>query len=241
MPPGEPRRKDFFLTGALVRPSTRGSRDARLSRVTVRIVLADDHGVVREGLRMLLDSNPTLEVVAEAADVDGARRAVRAHQPDVLVLDLNMPGESSLGAIPRLREEFPATGVVILTMQAEPSLAREAMREGAAAYVLKDGAHAQLVEAVMAAAGGRTYLDPLLGARLAAEPPPAGPPDGLTRREVEVLQLLAAGYTNAEVAKQLFMSVRTAETHRAQIQRKIGCSSRAEVTRYALERGLMER
>lgn len=190
---------------------------------------------------MLLDANDELEVVAEAADVEEARRAVESHHPDVLVLDLNMPGQSSLAAIPRLREEFPATAVVILTMQAEPQLARDALREGAIGYVLKDGAHGQLVEAVTAASAGRTYLDPLLGARLAAEPPPQGPPDGLTRREVEVLQLLASGHTNAEVGKQLFMSVRTAETHRAQIQRKIGCSSRAEVTRYAIAHGLIDR
>ena len=209
--------------------------------MTVKIVLADDHGVVREGVRMLLELNPNLEVLAEAADVQSARRAVREHRPDVLVLDLNMPGEPSLAAIPRLREEFPDTAVVVLTMQAEPQMAREALREGASGYVLKDGAHAQLVEAVTAAAAGHTYLDPLLGARLAAEPPPKGPPDGLTRREVEVLQLLAAGYTNAEVGRELFMSVRTAESHRAQIQRKIGCSSRAEVTRYAVEHGLLER
>ena len=207
--------------------------------MAISIVLSDDHGVVREGLRMLLDANEALEVVAEAADVDGARRALRAYRPDVLVLDLNMPGGSSLTAIPRLREEFPDTAVVVLTMQSEPQFAREALREGAVGYVLKDGAHGQLVEAVTAAAEGRTYLDPLLGARLAAEPPSKGPPDNLTRREVEVLQLLAQGYTNAEVGKQLFMSVRTAETHRAQIQRKTGCSTRAEVTRYAIEHGLV--
>lgn len=170
-----------------------------MSGVTVSIVLADDQGVVRKGVRMLLELNAGLEVLAEAADVDGAR-AVREHRPDVLVLvlDLNMPGESSLTAIPRLREEFPATAVVILTMQSEPRVAREALREGAAGYVLKDGAHAQLIEAITAAASGRVDLDPLLGARMVAEPSPGGPPDGLTRRELEVLQLLAAGYTNAE-------------------------------------------
>ena len=209
--------------------------------MTVSIVLADDHGVVREGVRMLLELNAGLEVLAEAADVDGARRAVREHRPDVLVLDLNMPGESSLAAIPGLRGEFPATAVVILTMQAEPQLAREALREGAAGYVLKDGAHSQLVEAVHAAAAGRTYLDPLLGARMVADPRPGGPPDGLTPRELEVLRLLAAGYTNAEVGRELYMSVRTAESHRAHVLRKTGCTSRADITRYALERGLMER
>lgn len=207
----------------------------------VSIVLADDHGVVREGVRMLLELNAGVEVLAEAADVDAARRAVREHRPDVLVLDLNMRGESSLTAISRLRAEFPATAVVILTMQSEPQVAREALREGAAGYVLKDGDHAQLIEAITAAASGGTYLDPLLGEKMVAEPPPGGPPDGLTPRELEVLKLLAAGYTNAEVGRELYMSVRTAESHRAHVLRKTGCTSRADITRYALRRGLIDR
>jgi two-component system, NarL family, response regulator NreC len=205
---------------------------------TVRIVLADDHAVVRSGLRMLLDSEADFEVVAEAGDVEAARRYVRGHHPAVLVLDLNMPGGSSLEAIPALREESPDTQIVVLTMQEEPAFARHALGNGALGYVLKEAADDELVQAVRRAAAGETYMNPRLGARLASEPPP-GPPDDLSEREVDVLRLIALGHTNAEIAKQLFLSVRTVETHRAHIQQKLRLSSRAELVRYALERGLM--
>jgi two-component system response regulator NreC len=205
---------------------------------TVRIVLADDHAVVRSGLRLLLDSEPGFEVVAEAGDVDAARRYVRGHHPAVLVLDLNMPGGSSLEAIPVIREESPDTQIVVLTMQEEPAFARHALSSGALGYVLKEAADDELVQAVRRAAAGETYMNPRLGARLASEPPP-GPPDDLSEREVDVLRLIALGHTNAEIAEQLFLSVRTVETHRAHIQQKLRLSSRAELVRYALDRGLM--
>jgi two-component system, NarL family, response regulator NreC len=203
------------------------------------IVIADDHGIVRSGLRMLLDAEPDLHVVAEAGDVDGARRYVRGHKPGILILDLNMPGESSLSAIPQLREEFPATQIVVLTMQDDPAFAREAMRAGALGYVLKEAADAELVEAVREAARGVTYLHPQLGARLAAEAI-TGPADSLTEREREVLKLIALGHTNSEVAAQLYLSVRTVESHRAHIQQKLGLQTRAELVRYALDDGLIE-
>jgi len=193
----------------------------------IRIVLADDHAVVRAGLRLLLDSESDFEVVAEASDVDSARRYVRGHHPLVLVLDLNMPGGSSLEAIPVLREESPETQIVVLTMQQEPAFAREALGAGALGYVLK-------------AAVGESYLNPRLGARIASEPPP-GPPDDLSEREVDVLRLIALGHTNAEIAQQLFLSVRTVETHRSHIQQKLGLSTRADLVGYALERGLIAR
>ena len=206
----------------------------------VKIVIADDHAVVRSGLRMLLDSEEGFEVAAEAGDVDSARRYVRGHRPDVLVLDLNMPGESSLEAIPGLREEFPGTQIVVLTMQDDPAFAREAMRAGALGYVLKEAADAELVEAVRDAAGGRTYLHPRLGARLAAEPESSGPSSDLSEREIEVLRLISLGHTNSEIAEQLFLSVRTVESHRAHIQQKLGLSTRAELVKYALEHKLLE-
>jgi two-component system response regulator NreC len=205
---------------------------------TVRIVLADDHQVVRRGLRMLLDGQDDFEVVAEAGEVDGARRYVRGHHPAVLVLDLNMPGGSSLEAIPGLRAEFPETQIVVLTMQDEPEYAREALASGAVGYVLKEAADAELVEAVRRAAVGEGYLNPRLGARLAAEP--AGPPDDLSERETDVLRLIALGHTNAEIAEHVFLSVRTVESHRAHIQQKLRLSSRSELVRYALARGLVE-
>ncbi|HEX6458632.1 MAG TPA: response regulator transcription factor [Thermoleophilaceae bacterium] len=206
-----------------------------------KIVIADDHAVVRSGLRMLLDAEPDFEVVAEAGDVSAAMHYVRAHRPSVLVLDLNMPGDPSLPAIPVFMENSPDTRVVVLTMQNDPSFAREALRAGALGYVLKEAADSELVEAVRLAAEGRTYLNPELGARLAAAPPePSGPPDDLTEREVQVLRLIALGHTNQEIADQLYLSVRTVESHRAHIQQKLRLSSRAELVRYALDHELIE-
>ncbi|MFL5829338.1 MAG: response regulator [Solirubrobacteraceae bacterium] len=205
----------------------------------IRIVLADDHQVVRRGLQLLLNSEPDFEVVAEAGDVDAARRYVRGHKPTVLVLDLNMPGGSVLEAIPSLRQEAPDTQIVVLTMQEDPAFAREALRAGALAYVLKEAAENELVEAVRRAASGEIYLNPQLGARIAAEPPP-GPPDDLTEREVDVLRRIALGHTNREIAEQLYLSVRTVETHRQHIQRKLSLDTRAELVAYAVQHGMFE-
>ncbi|HET9740752.1 MAG TPA: response regulator transcription factor [Solirubrobacteraceae bacterium] len=207
----------------------------------VTVVIADDHAVVRKGLRMLVDSEPDLRVVAEAGTVPDALRMARAHRPTVLVLDLNMPGGSSLQEIPTIREQAPATAIVVLTMQNDPSFARQALQSGARGFVLKESADDELLEAIRLAAAGDTYLNPRLGARLAAQPSePAGPPDDLSERELEVLRLIALGHTNAEIAGQLYLSVRTVESHRSHIQQKTRRSSRAELVRYALEHGLVE-
>jgi two-component system, NarL family, response regulator NreC len=204
----------------------------------IRIVIADDHSVVRRGLRALLDGEEGLEVVAEAENIEDARRYVRGHHPRVLVLDLNMPGGSSLKAIPEMRAESPDTEIVVLTMQDEPAYAREALGAGVLGYVLKEAADAELVQAVRAAAAGQSYLNPRLGARVAAEPPP-GPPGGLSEREVEVLRMIALGYTNAQISQELFLSVRTVETHRAHIQQKLGLADRSELVRYAFDHRLV--
>lgn len=201
------------------------------------IVLADDHAVVRSALRLLLDAEPGLEVVAEAGDIDGALRYVRGHRPNVLVLDLNMPGGPSISSIPELQEASPETAIVVLTMESEPAYAREAIQSGVLGYVLKEAVDDQLVTAVRLAAVGRTYLQPELGARLAADPPEAG--DGLSDRELDVLRLIALGHTNSEIADQLFLSVRTVESHRSHIQQKLRMSKRSELVRYALHRGLL--
>ncbi|MCW2968057.1 MAG: response regulator transcription factor [Solirubrobacteraceae bacterium] len=207
----------------------------------ITLVLADDHAVVRAGLRLLLEAEGDMTVLAEAGDVDGAVRSVLGHKPDVLVLDLNMPGAaSSLEAMPRFAEASPATKVVVLTMQEDPQFAREALRTGALGYVLKEAADAELVEAIRRAAGGETYLNPRLGAALAAAPPENGRgPDDLSAREAEVLRLIALGHTNTEIGKQLFLSVRTVESHRAHIQQKLRVSSRAELVSYALEHQML--
>ena len=207
---------------------------------SVRIVLADDHRLVRTGLRMLLDAEADFEVVAEAGDVASAIRCLRGYRPDVLLLDLNMPGGSSVSAIPQIAREFPSTAIVVLTMDSQPPVARETLRRGARGYVLKESADGELVEAVRLAARGATYLTPSLGARLALEPAQAeGEGDELTDRETEILRLIALGHTNADIAGQLFLSVRTVESHRAHIQRKLHRRSRAELVRYALDHGLM--
>jgi two-component system, NarL family, response regulator NreC len=205
------------------------------------VVIADDHAVVRSGLRGLLEAEPDFEVTGEAADVRSTMAFVRAQQPGVLVLDLNMPGEPSLTAIPDFLEVSPGTAIVVLTMQNDPAFAREALRAGARGYVLKEAANAELVQAVREAMAGRTYLQPQLGARLAAAPPePTGPDHDLSEREVEVLKLIALGHTNSEIAEQLYLSVRTVESHRAHIQQKLRLSTRAELVRYALEHQMLE-
>jgi len=207
---------------------------------TVRIVLADDHAVVRRGLELLLGAEDGFEVVASVGDVGAAIRTTRGYKPDVLVLDLNMPGGSSLEAIPKILEASPETKIAVLTMQNEPAFARQALGAGAVAYVLKEAADDELVEAVRRAAAGQTYLNPQLGARMAAEPPRSGPPDDLSEREVEVLRMIALGHTNAEIAELLFLSIRTVESHRAHIQQKLRRSSRADLVRYAIDHGLIE-
>jgi len=201
------------------------------------IVLADDHTVVRSALRMLLEAEPDFEVVAEAGTADDAIRYIRGHKPDVLILDLNMPGRPSLDAIPEILEVSPGTSVVILTMRNEPAFARQALSAGVRGYVLKEAADAELVQAVRSAAAGETYLQPSLGARLAADNGSRG--GALSDRETEIVKLIALGHTNGEIAEQLFLSIRTVESHRANIQSKLKLNGRAELVRYALDQGLV--
>jgi len=206
----------------------------------ITIAIADDHQMIRTGLRMLLEAEEGLSVVAEAGDIPTTLRKVLAYRPRVLVLDLNMPGEPSLPAIPRILETSPETSIVVLTMQNEPAYARRALRAGALGYVLKDAADSELVQAVRLAAEGRTYLAPGLGARLAVEQlDPAQAPDQLSAREAEVLELIALGHTNRDVAGALSLSVRTVESHRARIQQKTGRTSRADLVAYAHEHDLL--
>ncbi len=204
----------------------------------IRVVIADDHAVVRRGLRQLLDAEAGFEVVAEAADLESARRYVRGQHPDVLVLDLNLPDGLSLGAIPELRAECPDTQIVVLTMQSEPAYARQALAAGALGYVLKEAAESELVEALRRAADGDPYLNPRLGASVAVEVE-SDRLDGLSERELEVLRMIALGNTNAEIAEALYVSVRTVETHRAHIQQKLRLRTRSELVRYALDHGLI--
>ncbi len=241
---GEPRVATM-LPNAMSQPDSQPGGGAQPKEATsaapISIVLADDHRVVRSGLRVLLESDGRFVVLDEAGDIDGTLEKVRLCSPQVLVLDLNMGGTSSLDVIPQLRVDAPDTQIVVLTMQEDPAFARAALRAGAIGYVLKDAADAELMNAVEMAAEGRTYLNPELGARLAAAPPEGeSRPDNLSPREVEVLKLIALGHTNSEIAASLFLSVRTVESHRAHIQQKVGLTTRAELVGYARDRGLMD-
>jgi two-component system response regulator NreC len=206
-------------------------------RRRITIVLADDHRMVRDALEALLASDGDLRVVDAVGDAASALLSVAAHRPAVLVLDLTMPGElTALDAIPRVRRDFPDTRVVVLTMQRDPAFARRALRLGALGYVLKESADAELVEAVRRAAAGVRYVAEAIGDDTAAGDAGA---DELTPREREVLRLIALGHTNAEIAERLTLSVRTVESHRAHIQRKLGRFRRAELVRYALDHHLL--
>jgi two-component system response regulator NreC len=211
--------------------------------VSIRIVVVDDHAVVRSGLRMLLDAEKDLEVVAEAGDARAALFAALEHKPDVVLVDIVMPGESGIDATRKILRDLPETKVLVLSMQDDPSYVREAFGAGASGYVLKEAADAELVAAVREVSNGGRYVHPTLGARLVAaeaEERAKAEADPLSEREREVLRLLALGHTNQEIAKMLYISVRTAETHRAHIMQKLRLSTRAELVRYALEHGLLD-
>jgi two-component system response regulator NreC len=204
---------------------------------TVSIVIADDHAVVREGLKLLLEAEPDLVVVGEASDAAETYALLGAQAPTVLVLDLHLGRELSLGVIARARASTPSTAIVILTMDDDPAFVQPAWTAGAAGYVLKEASRTELVRAVRTVARGGTYLDPAIGGSVMHGPSGAA----LSERELEVLRLIALGYTNSEIAKQLYLSARTVETHRANLQAKLGLTGRPELVRYALERGLIHR
>jgi len=205
----------------------------------ISIVLADDHAVVRGALRSLLEGQEDLEVVGEAGDLASAKLAVTDHSPRVLVLDVNMPDGLGIDAVPELRDSAPGTQIVLLTMERDLSLARQALDAGALGYLFKDAAHMELIEAVRAAAAGESYLPPAVSAGL-SRADERGEDSALSPRETEVLRLMALGHTNREIGEQLELSVRTVETHRAHIQQKLGLSTRSELTRYALDNGLID-
>ena len=204
----------------------------------ISIVLADDHAVVRGALRALLDGQPDLDVVGEANDIASTRTLLVGEGPDVLILDVNMPDGLSIDAVEGLREEAPATEIVLLTMERDSTLARRALDAGARGYLFKDAAHLELIEAVRLAASGREYLSPAVAAGLANDKSQGG--GALSPRETEVLRLMALGHTNREIAEHLTLSVRTVETHRSHIQQKLGLTSRPELTQYALENHLLD-
>jgi two-component system, NarL family, response regulator NreC len=207
---------------------------------TIKVLIVDDHAVVREGLRLMLEKQDDMEAVGEAGSVDEAVDEARRLRPDLVLLDLTMPGKPGLQAMPGLLREDPEVKVLILSMEDDPRYVREAFAAGARGYLLKEAVANEVVGAIREVAGGGRYVHPELGARLIdTEPSREGPrADPLSDREREVLTLLALGHTNHEIARQLFISVRTAEAHRAHIMKKLGLATRAELVRYAIANGL---
>jgi len=219
-------------------PAKTETATATRTATPIRVVLADDHAFMRRSLRLLLDNEEGVEVVAEADDAASVRRHLNGHQPHVLVLDLNLPGDSGLATIGQLRERMPQTQIVVLTMHEDTGFAQRAFAAGALGFVVKDLADGELVKAVRAAADGKEYVSPSVAGRLSTLGRSLTA-DRLSAREVEVLRLIALGHTSVEIAEKLHLSPRTVESHRARIHRKLGLATRAELVRYALGRGLL--
>jgi two-component system, NarL family, response regulator NreC len=220
--------------------------------VGVRVVIVDDHNVVRAGLRLLIETQNDMEVVGEAASGETAITVVNdlyageSARPNIVVMDLLMDGIGGIEATKRIKEERPYLNVLVLTMNDDRVYLREAFRAGASGYVLKDAVDVELLDAVRAVAAGGRYLHPSLGAELirAEEEAHHGPstPRGipLSQREVDVLRLVASGYSNKEVADELFISVRTVETHKTHIIQKTGLRARSDLFRFATDAGILD-
>ncbi len=207
----------------------------------IEVIIADDHTVVRDGIRAVLQrESGEFRVVAEAADIPTMVREVREHKPDLLTLDLTMPGGSSLAALPSCFIAHPTLAVAILTMREDPEYARQALRAGARSYVLKEAEPAELLQAFRRAVAGGNYLHPRLGALMATGDDGAGEGVVLSEREREVVRLIANGYTNPEIAEQMNVAERTVKTYRARAIEKLGFSTRAEITAYVRRVGLAE-
>jgi two-component system, NarL family, response regulator NreC len=204
----------------------------------IRVVLADDHTLVRRSLRLLLEEEDGVDVVGEAVDVSSVTRLVHGDTPHVLVLDLQMPGTSSIETIRRLRDQVPDTDIVVVTMEPSPTFVQRAIDAGAIGVVLKDRADDELPIAVRRAAQGEEYVSSRIAAALQGLRRAING-DGLSPRETEVLRLIALGHTSAEIARSLHVSVRTIDSHRASIHRKLGLRTRADLVHLALRRGLV--
>lgn len=205
----------------------------------IRIVLADDHAAMRQSLRMLLDGETDLDVIAETDSLGSLLDHVRTRHPDVLVLDLGMPDRGSgIETLARLTRELRDTNIVVLTMNDDPSFARRALDNGAIGLVLKEMADSDLPAAVRGASRGKRYLSPTIASKLGEGG--SGTRDKLTPREREVLRLIALGHTSVEIAEKLGLSPRTIETHRARIHRKLALDTRAQLVQYALQHELLK-
>jgi DNA-binding NarL/FixJ family response regulator len=213
----------------------------------LRVVLADDHAVVREGLKSLIDAEPGMTVVGEAADGLAACERVLELRPDVVVMDVSMPGVGGAQAAERIRRECPGVKVLALTVHEDKGYLRQLLAAGAVGYVLKRAAPAELIRAIRTVADGGVYLDPALAGKVVkgfVRPSPgedtAAAGGELSDREVEVVRLTAAGHSNKEVASRLDLSVKTVETYKARALDKLGLETRADLVRYALQRGWLQ-
>jgi two-component system response regulator NreC len=212
---------------------------------TIRVLIADDHAVLRAGLRMLLDAQNDMAVAGEAGDGSEASRKARELQPDVVLMDLSMPGPRSGDAIRQVLRACPSTRVLILTMHDDPAYLASALSAGASGYVVKKVADSELVQAIRAVHAGRTFVDFTQTAGPASQPL-RGDADGqqqrpkdLSQREREVLRLLAQGHSNQQIATQIGVSVKTVETYRTRLSEKLGLKGRAELYRFAVESGIL--
>jgi two-component system, NarL family, response regulator NreC len=209
----------------------------------IRVLLADDHETVRQGLRLLIDGQHDMQVVAEAGDGRSAIAAAQTTHPDVVVLDISMPDVNGLEAAHLLKDAAPGSAVVTLTRHADDAYVSELLRAGAAGYVLKQSASQELLSAIRAAADGRHYLDSALGeyaGRLSTSRRKTQPAPATTPREAEVLRLMALGESNKEIASALHISVKTVEVHKANAMRKLSLRGRIEVVRYAILQGWLK-
>lgn len=209
----------------------------------IRVALCDDHAVVRSGLARIVADEPGLEVVGQAGTADEAVAVARAERPDVFVMDIGLPGPSGIEATRRVVEVSPDTKTLVLTVHDDVAYLRKAFDAGARGYLVKDAADVELVLAIRQVAAGEEYVHARLGAALlspVATRRVAGPGGELSERELEVLRLVALGHTNAAIADDLFVSVRTVETHRAHVQQKLGIKARADLVSYAREHGLLD-
>jgi two-component system, NarL family, response regulator NreC len=212
----------------------------------IRVLIADDHAVLRAGLRVLIGAQPDMEVVAEAADGDEALRKTEETRPDVALVDITMPGRGGIRAIERIRQGCPATRVLVLTMHDVPAYLRSALAAGATGYVVKRAADSELLSAIRGVHRGRTVLDPALAVMVVqgaigkkvSSGQPVGSASLLSPREREVLDLVAQGYTNQQIADRLGLSIKTVETYRSRLVEKLGLRSRADLVRYAVDSGL---
>jgi two-component system, NarL family, response regulator NreC len=216
-----------------------------MTAAAIRVLIADDHAILRAGLRMLIDSQQDMTVIAEAENGEQAIRMAGTAQPDVVILDITMPGGGGLQAISEILKSNPSIRILLLTMHEETAYLRTALAAGAAGYVLKKSVDANLLAAIRAVKKGRSYVDSELATGLLQHAMPdlagsgRGPNDVLSERELQVLKLVAEGFSSREIAERIFVGVKTVETYRGRFAEKLGLRSRADLVRYALDAGLL--